>query len=205
MKHPFETRRALADIRALGLPADAVDLEALGMWSEALAERASSTNLLGPEELARLWPRHLLESLAYALLLDRRLPVYDAGSGAGFPGVPLAMAGYEVTLVEPRRKRFLWLRYSVEVLGVPARVVRGRLEDVCEAAPEDCQFVCRALAAPAETLQMLAGYGRRGSLTLRRGPAFGDSCRLVRPLPSPPLDRDGVVGLFRLPEDLRGG
>lgn len=196
---------AADEVRAVGADPDTVDVQTLRAWTDALRERASTSNLLGPRELSRLWCRHVLESLAYAGLLDRDRPVWDIGSGAGFPGVPLALAGYEVTLVEPRRKRHLWLRYSLEVAGVPGRVLRGRGGQVCRNAPGGCQFVCRAVGSPKEMLRMLRSYPHSGgTLTLRRGPdSPAAGAARVRRLAAPPLDRDGLLVQFRLPEDSR--
>lgn len=176
-------------------------------WVVALAKRSSLLNLIGPDEMRRIWPRHILESFAYAQMLDPSRPVLDAGSGCGLPGIPLALLGYRVTLLEPRRKRYLFLRYSTETLGIPARAVRGRLEEVAGEAPNHCQFVCRAVAEPGAMLRLLGGYtGSEGTLTLRQPPGvvLGNGARLCR-LASPPLDRDGVLVQFRLPEDHRHG
>ncbi len=193
---------ARGELWMLGVDARSLDLELLGAWAMALMERSSTANLVGPEEMDRLWRRHVLESAAYALLLDRDLPVVDAGSGCGLPGVPLALMGYDVTLLEPRRKRYLFLRYCVERLGVPARAVRGRLEDWAPGAPAGCQFVCRALRRPEGMKELLGSYPHSGgSLTMRRPPSVREGeASQVRELPVPPLDRRGVLVQFRLPE-----
>ncbi len=95
-----------------------------------LARWNASTNLVGrlsDEELAA----HGLESLLGASLLAGGDRILDIGSGGGFPGVPLAIAGLDVTLLEPRERRAAFLRHVVRTLGgLRAAVRTGRLEDL---------------------------------------------------------------------------
>jgi len=197
--------RSREDLRLLGIDPSTLDMEGLAAWAESLERRAASANLVGPREMDRLWPRHVLESLAYSLLLDRRLPVVDVGSGSGLPGIPLALMGYDVVLLEPRRKRYLFLTHAVEVLGVPARAERARLEDWVADAPGSCQFVCRAVRPPRGMLELLEGYaGPGGSLTMRLPPGeAADGAAKTSELVVPPLDRRGLLVQFRLPETSR--
>ena len=205
MKHIPPAHRAEADLRLLGIDPAEMDFARLSAWAESLEQWASSANMLGPEEMDRLWTRHVLESLAYSQLLDSRMPVVDAGSGSGLPGIPLALMGYDVVLLEPRRKRYLFLTHAVEVLGIRARAERARLENWVSNAPDSCQFVCRAVRPPRGMLELLECYpGSGGSLTMRRPP--GESIRgaaAARELPVPPLDRRGALVQFRLPEASR--
>lgn len=205
MKHLPPPDGARKDLRLLGIDPSAVDMEGLSAWADSLERRAASANLVGPRETGRLWPRHVLESVAYSLLLDRRLPVVDIGSGSGLPGVPLALMGYDVVLLEPRRKRYLFLKHAVEVLGVPARAERARLEDWLPDAPDNCQFVCRAVRPPRGMLELLEGYaGPGGTLTMRLPPGEGVGGTVrARELGVPPLDRRGLLVQFRLPEASR--
>ncbi|MFO7948899.1 MAG: RsmG family class I SAM-dependent methyltransferase [Candidatus Fermentibacteraceae bacterium] len=137
--------------------------------------------------------------------MDRRLPVVDIGSGSGLPGIPLALMGYDVVLLEPRRKRYLFLTHAVEVLGVPARAERARLEDWISDAPGSCQFVCRAVRPPGGMLELLEGYaGSGGTLTMRLPPGEAiDGAANASELVVPPLDRRGLLVQFRLPEASR--
>ena len=193
--------RVERDIRLLGLDPGRLDLDRLYSWAELLRKRSSAVNLIGPDEIGRLWTRHVLESLAYSLLLDSGRPVVDIGAGCGLPGVPLALMGHRVTLLEPRRKRYLFLMHAVDVTGMPAEPVRVRVEDLAPAAPDRCQFVCRAVRPPGGMSELLEGYGGRGgTLTMRRPPGAGYAgAAAVRRLPVPPLDRRGVLVQFRLP------
>jgi 16S rRNA (guanine527-N7)-methyltransferase len=89
--------------------------------------------LIGPREVDRLWDRHILNSVALADLIPEGVRVADVGSGAGLPGIPLAVLrpDLEVTLIEPLLRRYNFLAHTVEDLGISAtvRVVRGRAED----------------------------------------------------------------------------
>jgi 16S rRNA (guanine527-N7)-methyltransferase len=100
-------------------------------YAELLAGPGVERGLLGPREPSRLWERHLLNSAAIAELLPSGARIVDVGSGAGLPGVPLALArpDLRVTLVEPMLRRVEFLREVVDELGLSVDVVRGRAED----------------------------------------------------------------------------
>lgn len=90
--------------------------------------------LIGPREVPRLWERHILNSAAAAPLLPEGVTVCDLGSGAGLPGLVLAIArpDLRVTLVEPLLRRTTFLDEVVRDLGLvdQVEVVRGRAEDL---------------------------------------------------------------------------
>jgi len=87
--------------------------------------------LIGPREADRLWERHMLNSAVLGELVADGLQVLDVGSGAGLPGIPLALARPDLTVVllEPMARRVAWLTEVVAELGLPVRVHRGRVED----------------------------------------------------------------------------
>lgn len=88
--------------------------------------------LIGPREADRIWDRHILNSAAITELIDTGLRVADIGSGAGLPGIPLAIARPDlaVVLVEPLLRRATFLSEVVTMLGLSSvTVVRGRAED----------------------------------------------------------------------------
>ncbi len=87
--------------------------------------------LLGPREAPRIWERHILNCAVVAELLPDGARTVDIGSGAGLPGIPLALArpDLSVVLVEPLARRVDWLREVVEDLGLPVTVERGRAEE----------------------------------------------------------------------------
>ncbi len=100
-------------------------------YAELLAGAGVERGLLGPREVDRLWDRHLLNSAVVGELLDPGERVVDIGSGAGLPGIPLAIArpDLEVVLLEPLLRRSEFLTEVVAELGLAVEVVRGRAED----------------------------------------------------------------------------
>ena len=100
-------------------------------YAELLAGAGVERGLIGPREVDRLWERHILNSAALGELIDDGVRVLDIGSGAGLPGLPLAIARPDlaVTLVEPMLRRSDFLAEAVEALGIPVGVHRGRAEE----------------------------------------------------------------------------
>ena len=99
-------------------------------FTQALAEHGEERGLIGPLEPPRLWSRHILNSAVTAPLFSGR--VGDVGSGAGLPGLVLAIARPDVEwiLVEPMERRIAWLSEQVAELGLDnVEVVRARAED----------------------------------------------------------------------------
>jgi 16S rRNA (guanine527-N7)-methyltransferase len=97
-----------------------------------LATDGTVRGLIGPREVPRLWARHLLNSAAIASLVPDGAHVVDVGSGAGLPGIPLALARPDVTvtLLEPLARRVAFLTECVDRLGLErVTVVRGRAEE----------------------------------------------------------------------------
>src|SRR5882757_9151136 len=87
--------------------------------------------LSGPKEGDRVWQRHVLNCAVLAELVESGARVLDMGSGAGLPGIPLALArpDLEIVLLEPLARRVDWLRTVLGELELPVNVVRGRAED----------------------------------------------------------------------------
>ncbi|HBX81176.1 MAG: 16S rRNA (guanine(527)-N(7))-methyltransferase RsmG [Propionibacteriaceae bacterium] len=121
-------------------------------YVQILATRGIEWGLIGPREADRLWDRHVLNSLAMVPFVPDGATVVDVGSGAGLPGIPLAIARPDltVTLLEPLLRRFNFLVEAVAELGLGDRVavVRGRAEE--HKATYDV-VTCRAVA-PLERL-----------------------------------------------------
>ena len=120
-------------------------------YAEILAGAGVERGLLGPREVDRLWDRHILNSAAIAELLETGERVADIGSGAGLPGIPLALArpDLRVTLIEPLLRRSEFLREVVDELGLDMTIVRGRAEDlsVRQQVGEMDAVVSRAVAS----------------------------------------------------------
>ena len=102
-------------------------------YARLLAGEATVRGLIGPREIPRLWERHLINSALVADLVPRGATVCDLGSGAGLPGLVLALRrpDLEVCLVEPLLRRTRFLTEAVAVLGLTSvEVVRARAEDL---------------------------------------------------------------------------
>ncbi|WP_165164732.1 16S rRNA (guanine(527)-N(7))-methyltransferase RsmG [Corynebacterium qintianiae] len=101
-------------------------------YRHSLATVAAERGFIGPKEVDRLWSRHLLNCAVISEAFDEGCSVADIGSGAGLPGIPLAIArpDLHVTLIEPLLKRSTYLGEVVEELGLDnVTVVRGRAEE----------------------------------------------------------------------------
>ncbi|WP_374023641.1 16S rRNA (guanine(527)-N(7))-methyltransferase RsmG [Mycobacterium sp. HNNTM2301] len=100
-------------------------------YADLLAGPGVERGLLGPREVDRIWDRHLLNSAAVADLLEAGERVIDIGSGAGLPGIPLALVrpDIEMVLLEPLLRRSEFLTEVVDQLGLAVEVVRGRAEE----------------------------------------------------------------------------
>ena len=124
-------------------------------YYQSLATDGVERGLIGPREVPRLWERHLLNCAVIGELIAEGESVVDVGSGAGLPGIPLAIArpDLKVTLVEPLLRRSVYLAEFIESNGLDVLVVRGRAEEsgvVKEAGGAD--VVTSRAVAPLEKL-----------------------------------------------------
>lgn len=107
--------------------------ETIRQYVDILVSRGVDWGLIGPREIGRLWERHILNSIALESLIPEGCRVADVGSGAGLPGIPLAILrpDLEMTLIEPMLRRSNFLTEALDELGLDDRVtvVRGRAED----------------------------------------------------------------------------
>lgn len=137
-------------------------------YCAALATAGVERGLIGPREVPRLWERHILNCAVVGELIDEGASVVDVGSGAGLPGIPLAIArpDLRITLVEPLLRRTVFLGEFVEEAGLEVAVVRGRAEQsgvIKEAGGADV-VTSRAVAPLAKlahwSLPLLRDHGR---------------------------------------------
>lgn len=152
-------------------------------YAEELATTGIAHGLVGPREAPRLWERHLLNCVLLESLVPEGSRVIDIGSGAGLPGLVLAVARPDVTvhLVEPLLRRTTWLERTVSVLELDNVVVhRARAEQVDLTAPV---VTARAVAA----LGTLAGWALPllepgGRLLALKGATAEDELAEARPV-----------------------
>jgi 16S rRNA (guanine527-N7)-methyltransferase len=129
-----------------------------------LAQYGEQLGLIGPLEAARLWSRHIINSAVVAPFLQDGGRVADVGSGAGLPGMVLAIArpDVHVTLIEPMERRTDWLRDETARLGLAnVTVLRARAEDAVSAGPFD-QVTARAVSALRTLVPITAPLVRDG-------------------------------------------
>ena len=127
-------------------------------YAELLAEAGVQRGLIGPREVPRLWERHLLNCAVLSEVVPAGVSVCDVGSGAGLPGIPLALVreDLKITLLEPLLRRTNFLTEVVELLGLDhVTVVRGRAEEVMGKLPPVHVVTARAVAP----LDRLAAWG----------------------------------------------
>ena len=139
-------------------------------FTRALAEHGEERGLIGPLEPARLWSRHVLNSAVIAPLFSGR--VADVGSGAGLPGLVLAIARPDVEwiLIEPMERRVTWLEEQVSALKLDnVEVLRARGEDWRRGPVLDA-VTARAVSALRTLIPLTAPMVRDGGeLILLKG------------------------------------
>ncbi len=161
-------------------------------YAELLATDGVTRGLIGPRETDRLWDRHLLNCAVVTELLPEHGRLVDIGSGAGLPGIVLAMLrpSLEVTLLEPLLRRAVFLEECVAELGLAnATVLRARAEDKDVAQLRADIATARAVAP----LDRLVGWAAR---LLRPGGQLlaikGQSAEAELAAAGPVLSRLGV-------------
>jgi 16S rRNA (guanine527-N7)-methyltransferase len=158
-------------------------IELARSFTNELARRGEELGLIGPLELPRLWTRHILNSALVAPLLEARGRVGDIGSGAGLPGLVLAIARPDVTmvLIEPMERRVEWLTTEATRLGLDnVEVVRARAEEVADDLVLD-QVTARAVSALSKLIPITVPLVKSGGqLILMKGARVDDEVTAAR-------------------------
>jgi len=119
-------------------------------YAEILREWSSRMNLVAPSTLADIETRHFADSAQLADVLPTNVQIIDLGSGAGFPGVVLAILGWHVTCIESIGKKVSFLNTIKDDLGLDnLNIYHGRVEDFIRQMPADSShfvFTARAFA-----------------------------------------------------------
>jgi len=146
--------------------------EAIRAYAEFLTTAGIERGLIGPREGERIWDRHIFNCLPITQLLPTSASLFDIGSGAGLPGIVIALArpDLKVTLIEPLERRVEFLNEAVAAIaagGVEIAVIRGRAQDVKKSA----DFVTARAVAPMEKLKKISWHMVKtgGSLLAMKG------------------------------------
>ncbi len=159
-------------------------------YAEHLTGSGAQRGLIGPREGPRLWSRHLVNCALVAPLVPHGSSVVDVGSGAGLPGLVLAIArpDLSVTLVEPLLRRTTWLDEVVDDLGLDVRMLRARAE---ECGVQGDVVTARAVAPLEKLMSLCVPLVRPGGQVLALKGASADE-ELARAEPA--LSRRGLSG-----------
>ena len=156
MQNPISEDRR----RALGLvPVSRETEERFAVYADLLGRWQRIKNLVSPSTLAEVWTRHIADSAQIQPLMPEALRWADIGSGAGFPGLVVAIllagrAGAHVDLVEANARKCAFLREAARACGAPATVHNGRIEDVLPGLKSVDVLTARALAPLPTLLEM---------------------------------------------------
>jgi len=139
----------------------------IAAYAHFLTTAGIERGLIGPREGERIWERHIFNCLPVTQLLPQGASLFDIGSGAGLPGIVIALArpDLSVTLIEPLERRVAFLNEAVEGLNI--EVIRGRAQDVKKSA----DFVTARAVAPLEKLKKMSWHMVKtgGSLLAMKG------------------------------------
>lgn len=153
-------------------------------YAALLSTEGVVRGLIGPREAPRLWDRHLLNCAVLGDVIEHDVSVCDIGSGAGLPGLVLAIArpDLRITLVEPLLRRTTFLSEVIDRLGLShVTVVRGRADEVKERHAFD--IVTSRAVAPLDRLLewSMPLVAPRGALVAMKGSSVADEIEAARP------------------------
>ncbi len=155
-------------------------------YAEFLKTQGIERGLIGPREADRIWERHILNCLPITTLFTKRATVFDIGSGAGLPGIVIALARPDLTvvLIEPLERRVEFLQEAVKTLAeiegqtpLQIQVIRGRAQDVKTTA----DYVTARAVAPLEKLKKISWHLLKvnGSLLAMKGEKAQEEMAMV--------------------------
>jgi 16S rRNA (guanine527-N7)-methyltransferase len=143
-------------------------------YAQLLAGAGIERGLIGPKEGDRIWERHIANCIPITTIIPQGVRVVDIGSGAGLPGVVIALARQDlkVTLVEPLQRRVDFLNEVVAELALDIEVIRGRAERV----KKQFEVVTARAVAPLEKLMDISWHmiPKTGSLMAMKGESAAD-------------------------------
>ena len=123
-------------------------------YAQILKTTGIERGLIGPKEGDRIWQRHIANCLPITTLIPQGVRVADIGSGAGLPGIVIALArpDLKVSLIEPLQRRVDFLNEVISELHLPVEVIRGRAEIV----KKQFEVVTARAVAPLEKLMQIS-------------------------------------------------
>jgi 16S rRNA (guanine527-N7)-methyltransferase len=143
------------------------DVERVHAYAKFLETAGIERGLIGPREADRIWERHIFNCLPVTTLFTEGATVFDIGSGAGLPGIVIALArpDLKVTLIEPLERRVEFLKEATE--GTEIQVIRGRAQDVKKSA----DYVTARAVAALDKLKKMSWHMLKmnGSLLAMKG------------------------------------
>jgi 16S rRNA (guanine527-N7)-methyltransferase len=175
-------------------------LDEIAAYAHFLTTAGIERGLIGPREGERIWERHIFNCLPVTQLLPQGASLFDIGSGAGLPGIVIALArpDLSVTLIEPLERRVAFLNEAVDGLNLKINnieVIRGRAQDVKKSA----DFVTARAVAPLEKLKKMSWHMVKtgGSLLAMKGESASSEMEGVRGATLHEITLDGI-GLGRI-------
>jgi len=130
--------------------------EKIQSFATLLKTQGIERGLIGPKEADRIWERHIANCIPITTLIKEGVRLADIGSGAGLPGVVIALAraDLKVTLIEPLQRRVDFLTEVIDQLEIPVEVIRGRAETV----KKQFEVVTARAVAPLEKLIQISWH-----------------------------------------------
>ena len=170
-------------------------------YAQFLLTAGIERGLIGPREGERIWERHIFNCLPVTQLLPQGASLFDIGSGAGLPGIVIALArpDLQVTLIEPLERRVEFLKEATEGLGI--EVIRGRAQDMKKSA----DYVTARAVAPLEKLKKMSWHMVKtgGALLAMKGESAATEMEGVKNATLHEITLEGV-GLGRIVELRKG-
>jgi len=175
--------------------------EEIRAYAQFLTSAGIERGLIGPREGERIWERHIFNCLPVTQLLPQNASLFDIGSGAGLPGIVIALArpDLHVTLIEPLERRVEFLKEATEELDI--EVIRGRAQDVKKSA----DYVTARAVAPLEKLKKMSWHmvKTNGALLAMKGEGAAAEMVGVKNAKLHEITLEGV-GLGRIVELRKG-
>ena len=171
--------------------------EEICAFAQFLTTAGIERGLIGPREGERIWERHIFNCLPVTQLLPQNASLFDIGSGAGLPGIVIALArpDLKVTLIEPLERRVEFLKEATEGLGID--VIRGRAQDMKKSA----DYVTARAVAPLEKLKKISWHMVKtgGALLAMKGESAATEMVGVKNAVLHEIELEGI-GLGRIVE-----